>query len=217
MIALKVLRHDRVTSQKYVQRFLQEAKGIGRLSEPEDSSIVTEHDIGEDNGTVYLARKFLKGISLNKIIEGNMPSLKGIVNRPSLWQLDRLNSLQPIMVFICLSFFFVPLIQPLPVLAKTPGIRFVSHAGKEIHLYNDCNALVVGVVNYDKWPSLPNAVKDGRDVSWLLRRLDFEVTLVTDPSSLELKKALNGFAHNSGQVPDRGLLLRRQRGNPDSG
>jgi serine/threonine-protein kinase len=50
------------------------------LSESGDSSIVTEHDIGEDNGTVYLAREFLEGTSLNKIIDGNKLSLKEIVN-----------------------------------------------------------------------------------------------------------------------------------------
>jgi formylglycine-generating enzyme required for sulfatase activity len=115
--------------------------------------------------------------------------------------------LKPIAVFICLSFLFVPLIHPFPALAETQGIRFVSQAGKEIHLYNDYHALVVGVGNYDKWPSLPNAVKDARDISWLLKRLGFKVTLATDPSSLELKKALNEFVQNSGQVPDRGLVF----------
>jgi formylglycine-generating enzyme required for sulfatase activity len=130
-----------------------------------------------------------------------------ILPRPSLWLFDRLQSVKPIALFICLSFFFVLLIQTFSVLAETQGIRFVSQAGKEIQLYKDYHALVVGVGNYDKWPPLPNAVKDAREVSWLLRRLGFKVTLLTNPSSRELKKALNEFVQNSGQVPDRGLVF----------
>ncbi|UCH20330.1 MAG: caspase family protein, partial [Deltaproteobacteria bacterium] len=130
-----------------------------------------------------------------------------ILPRPSLWLLDRVNSVKNVALFICLSFFFVLLIQPLPVAAETQGIRFVSQAGKEIQLYKDYHALVVGVGNYERWPSLPNAVQDARDVSWLLRRLSFNVTLLTNPSSQELKKALNDFVQKSGPESDRGLVF----------
>lgn len=63
-IALKVLREDRVTSKTFVERFLKEARAIGRLSHP---NIVTIHDIGEDQGTVYIAMEFLEGISLDRV------------------------------------------------------------------------------------------------------------------------------------------------------
>lgn len=51
-VALKVLREDRMTSEAFVQRFLKEAKAIGRLSHP---NIVTVYDAGEDQGTIYIA------------------------------------------------------------------------------------------------------------------------------------------------------------------
>lgn len=61
-IALKVLRPDRVGSEDFVQRFLKEARAIGRMSHP---SIVTVYDVGEDQGTVYIAMEFLEGVPLN--------------------------------------------------------------------------------------------------------------------------------------------------------
>lgn len=70
MVALKVLREDRVTSQDFVQRFLREAMAIGRLSHP---NIVTVYDIGSDHGTVYIAMEFLEGIPLNEAIHQQKP------------------------------------------------------------------------------------------------------------------------------------------------
>jgi serine/threonine protein kinase len=66
LIALKVLRQDRVTSEAFVQRFLKEARTIGRLSH---SNIVTVYDIGRDQETIYIAMEFLEGDPLNKIME----------------------------------------------------------------------------------------------------------------------------------------------------
>jgi len=76
-IALKVLREDRMTSEAFVQRFLKEAKAIGRLSHP---NIVTVYDTGEDQGTIYIAMELLEGSSLNRMVEGKRLTLKEIVN-----------------------------------------------------------------------------------------------------------------------------------------
>src|SRR5512136_1048783 len=61
-IALKVLRPDRMSSEDFVQRFMKEAKAIGRMSH---QNIVTVYDVGEDQGTVYIAMEFLEGRPLN--------------------------------------------------------------------------------------------------------------------------------------------------------
>jgi serine/threonine-protein kinase len=66
IVALKVLRQDRHASDAFVRRFLKEAKAIGRLSH---SNIVTVHDVGEDQGTIYIAMEFLEGRPLNEVIE----------------------------------------------------------------------------------------------------------------------------------------------------
>ena len=75
LVALKVLRPDRVTSEDFVQRFLKEARAIGRLSHP---NIVTVYDVGRDHGTIYIAMEFLRGKPLNEIIRERQSSLEEI-------------------------------------------------------------------------------------------------------------------------------------------
>ena len=77
LVALKVLRHDRVTSEAFVQRFLKEAKAIGRLSHP---NIVTVYDVGQDQGSIYIAMEFLEGTPLNEIIQEKRLALAEIVD-----------------------------------------------------------------------------------------------------------------------------------------
>ncbi len=76
VIALKVLRQDRVTSDDLVQRFLKEAKAIGRLSHP---NIVTVYDVGQDHDTIFIAMEFLEGLPLNEVIKSKSLSLDEIV------------------------------------------------------------------------------------------------------------------------------------------
>lgn len=76
LVALKVLREDRVTSEDYLQRFLKEATAIGRLSHP---GIVTVYDVGQDHGTVYIAMEFLEGEPLDQFASNRKLSLRNIV------------------------------------------------------------------------------------------------------------------------------------------
>ncbi len=65
-VALKVLRPDRVSSSAFAQRFLKEAKAVGRLYH---SNIVVAHDKGEDHGTVYLSMEYIEGKPLNEVLQ----------------------------------------------------------------------------------------------------------------------------------------------------
>ena len=56
--------------------------------------------------------------------------------------------------------------------------------------------------NYNIRPRLPDAVEDAREVASFLKQMGFKVTLVTDPTSKELKKRLNVFAIETGVVVD---------------
>jgi serine/threonine-protein kinase len=76
-VALKVLRKDRVTSETFVRRFLKEAKAIGRLSH---ANSVIVFDIGEDQGTIYIAMEFLEGESLQDVIEARELGIKEVVD-----------------------------------------------------------------------------------------------------------------------------------------
>jgi serine/threonine protein kinase len=61
-VALKILRPDRVESADFVQRFLKEARAIGRLAH---TNIVTVYDVGVDQKTVFIAMELLRGAPLN--------------------------------------------------------------------------------------------------------------------------------------------------------
>ena len=77
IIALKMLREDRVTSNEFVQRFLKEAMAVGRLSHP---GIVTVYDVGQDHGTIYIAMEFLEGKPLDELMETRQFTLGEIVS-----------------------------------------------------------------------------------------------------------------------------------------
>ncbi len=77
MVALKVLREDRLTTEDFVQRFLKEATAIGRLSHP---GIVTVYDVGQDHGTIYIAMEFLEGQSVDELVKAGTLSLPEIVD-----------------------------------------------------------------------------------------------------------------------------------------
>lgn len=62
LVAIKVLRQDRMSSEGFIERFLKEAKAIGRLSHP---NIVAVYDVGEDQETIYIAMEFIEGDSLD--------------------------------------------------------------------------------------------------------------------------------------------------------
>lgn len=65
LVALKVLRADRLSGEDFVKRFMKEARAIGRLSH---SGIVTAYDVGRDHDTVYLAMEYVEGTPLNELI-----------------------------------------------------------------------------------------------------------------------------------------------------
>jgi len=114
--------------------------------------------------------------------------------------------MKKISFFIILSLLGLSLISS-HLFAATRGIRVVSKHGQSLYLYKDYHALVVGVSDYEKWPDLPNAIKDAEEVSRILKRLGFTVELVSNPNSTELKKALNDMAYRYGREENRALLF----------
>jgi len=77
LVALKVLRPDLVTTEEFLQRFLKEAKAIGRLSHP---NVVTVYDVGRDHGTIYIAMELVAGDHFEKIMEEKEFTEKEIVD-----------------------------------------------------------------------------------------------------------------------------------------
>lgn len=92
--------------------------------------------------------------------------------------------------------------------AVSRGIHVVAKGGKQLYLYKDYHALVVGVGDYTQgWPDLPNTVKDAKEVSVALKRLGVKVRLVTNPTSRELEKALNDLTYKQGREGNRALIF----------
>ena len=87
------------------------------------------------------------------------------------------------------------------VLIEDPG-------GRQVRLYEDSYALVVGVSKYrNGWPSLPGVPDDVRQVQAALKDQGFKVKLVEDPDHEELQRAFNDFITAHGGAPDHRLLF----------
>lgn len=91
--------------------------------------------------------------------------------------------------------------------ATTRSIRVIAKSGESLPLYKDYYAVVVGVSNYERWPKLPNAVNDAVEVASRLRELGFEVNIVLDPTSREIKTILSNMVYKIGLEENRAVLF----------
>ena len=99
------------------------------------------------------------------------------------------------------------LIIPDPSFSLTRGIRVTAKKGQSLYLYKSYHALVVGIGDYEKWPRLPNAVNDAKEVASKLKGLGFEVRLVLDPTSREMETVLSEMVYEMGREENRALLF----------
>ncbi len=75
-------------------------------------------------------------------------------------------------------------------------------------LYGASHALVIGIDDYSNgWPRLSNAVRDAEAVGAGLEAKGFEVELLRNPKSSELRSALRAFFARKGNDPDARLFL----------
>jgi len=65
LVALKVLRRDRLSNEAFVRRFLSEAKALGRLDHP---NIVRVYNVDRDGDSVYIAMEFIEGEPLSSVV-----------------------------------------------------------------------------------------------------------------------------------------------------
>ncbi|WP_373651037.1 serine/threonine protein kinase [Schlesneria sp. DSM 10557] len=70
-VAIKVLSQEVASSKTALQRFLQEARAIGRLNHP---NVVSLHDIDLWNGQYYIVMEYLSGGSLAEMVQTYGPS-----------------------------------------------------------------------------------------------------------------------------------------------
>ncbi len=70
-VAVKVLRGDLASDEKFVRRFQREALSASSLSHP---NIVEVYDVGEDNGQYYIVMEYIEGKHLKQLLKkrGNL-------------------------------------------------------------------------------------------------------------------------------------------------
>lgn len=69
-VAVKVLLPQLAADRQFVQRFMREAQMAARLEHP---SIVTVHDVGNQDGLVYFVMRLAVGLPLDRLIENGLP------------------------------------------------------------------------------------------------------------------------------------------------
>jgi serine/threonine-protein kinase len=72
VVALKMIRPDLLQDDNYVKRFLREAESAAQLMHP---NVVVVYDVGQENGTHFLAMEFVEGTDLSKMVhqQGVLP------------------------------------------------------------------------------------------------------------------------------------------------
>ncbi|MGH8525812.1 MAG: serine/threonine-protein kinase, partial [Gammaproteobacteria bacterium] len=75
-VALKVLPPDLASNQDRMRRFEQEATAAAALNHP---NIATIHEIGEHNGTHFIAMEFVDGVTLRAKIHEEQTDLRKLL------------------------------------------------------------------------------------------------------------------------------------------
>jgi formylglycine-generating enzyme required for sulfatase activity len=110
-------------------------------------------------------------------------------------------SITSLVLLLCALLWAVPAAQAVRVVATTPE-------GKEIHLYNNSYALVLGNGNYSNgWDPLPGALRDVNDVARALKKNGFNVTLKKNLTRESFNKAFGIFCHKYGRDLNNRLLF----------
>ena len=65
-VAIKVLRGDLASDEKFVRRFQGEALSASSLSHP---NIVEIYDVGEDDGDYYIVMEYVEGKNLKQLLK----------------------------------------------------------------------------------------------------------------------------------------------------
>ena len=90
------------------------------------------------------------------------------------------------------------------------SVTVQTENGEEFDLYKDSYALVIGNGTYpvkNGWNPLPGAIADVKEVTEVLEKQGFNVTLKIDVTKAEFNKAFSEFIYKSGKDKDNRLLF----------
>ena len=87
-------------------------------------------------------------------------------------------------------------------------VKIIDAQGKEVGLYHQSHALVIGVSDYTEgWPRLPGVQQDVKAVRAALKEHGFNVETVINPTRAQLYQAFSNFINRYGQTIENRLLF----------
>jgi len=96
----------------------------------------------------------------------------------------------------------------LPAKQRGMKVTAITPEGKEISLYKNSYAFVVGNGTYTKgWDPLPGAIRDVKDVAMALEKNGFNVVLKTNLTRNEFNRAFGSFCYKYGRDKANRLLF----------
>jgi serine/threonine protein kinase len=75
-VAIKIPRDDRMSGED-AEKFLREARAAAQVRHP---NIVAVHEVGREDGQIYIASDFIEGASLDQWIEAHPPTVREAVD-----------------------------------------------------------------------------------------------------------------------------------------
>ncbi|MCP5007143.1 MAG: DUF1566 domain-containing protein [Planctomycetes bacterium] len=115
-----------------------------------------------------------------------------------------------LMQSLIISFIFIyPQITPVAMAARgLEPVLIKDKQGKQVGLYNESYALVIGASRYTNgWPKLPGVRKDVKLVTGILEGHGFKVIPVNDPDKEQLSDAFEDFINQYGRKEENRLLF----------
>lgn len=94
------------------------------------------------------------------------------------------------------------------VVSNLKPVVIRDRSGKEVGLYQESYALLVGVSDYTHgWPDLPGVKEDIREVRSVLERNGFRAVVIENPNREETLRAFNDFINKYGLKTENRLLF----------
>ncbi len=96
-----------------------------------------------------------------------------------------------------------------PVIIRGLGlVGITDQQGKEVLLYQESHALIIGVSDYTNgWPKLPGVRRDVQEVKTALEAQGFNVVVKMDLDKIAFAQAFDDFIDEYGHEPENRLLL----------
>ncbi len=111
-------------------------------------------------------------------------------------------------LIISFVFLLMPVVNVFALQTRGIQVLIKDAQGKQVGLYKESHALVIGASHYTEgWPKLPGVKEDVQSVNKILEEHGFEVVTVNNPDSEQLNRVYKDFINTYGRKPENRLLL----------